>query len=157
MSWFNKLFSSGVAPVIESVGKVIDNLTTTTEEKEKLKLEVAKELNQYEIQLKSIALETEKAYLLDVSNARNMQNTALMQNDIFSKRFIYYLASFWSLSAASYIFFITYYKPANERIADTVLGFLLGTIIATIVNFFFGSSKGSADKQSLIETITNKK
>jgi hypothetical protein len=32
------------------------------------------------------------------------------------------------------------------RFADTILGFLLGTVVATIINFFLGSSAGSKEK-----------
>ena len=58
--------------------------------------------------------------------------------------------------AFTYIFLITFLTiPAdNIRFADTVLGFLLGTVIATILNFFFGSSKGSSDKQDIINKIS---
>lgn len=84
----------------------------------------------------------------DVANARNMQVEALRQDDLFSKRFIYIFATFWSIFAAGYIGFITFGTiPAdNQRFADTILGFLLGTVVATILQFFFGSSMGSKDK-----------
>lgn len=94
----------------------------------------------------------------NTADARNMQNTAANQDDIFTKRFTLYLASFWSLAAVTYIGFITfgYIPEANVRFADTILGFILGTIVATIINFFFGSSAGSKDKtDSLIESMKN--
>lgn len=96
---------------------------------------------------------TSKAEKLDASNkntadARNLQRDALKQDDALSKRGIYYLAFFWSVVASLYLFGVTFFPiPAsNERIADTVLGFLLGTIIASIINYFFGSSYGSLEK-----------
>jgi hypothetical protein len=88
----------------------------------------------------------------NTDSARVMQNTALNQADVFSKRFIYYFASFWSLCAALYIGFITFgtIPESNIRFADTILGFILGTVIATILNFFFGSSSGSKIKTELM-------
>lgn len=84
----------------------------------------------------------------DVANARNMQVEALRQDDVFAKRFIYIFATFWSIFASGYIAFITFgtIPPDNQRFADTILGFLLGTVVATILQFFFGSSMGSKDK-----------
>jgi hypothetical protein len=84
----------------------------------------------------------------DRDGARHMQEVALAQDDVFSKRFIYYLAAGWSIFAVVYICAITF-APIPEtsvRFADTILGFLLGTIVATILQFFFGSSKSSKDK-----------
>lgn len=84
----------------------------------------------------------------DIANARNMQVEALRQEDTFAKRFIYIFATFWSIFAAGYIGFITFgtIPVDNQRFADTILGFLLGTVVATILQFFFGSSMGSKEK-----------
>jgi len=53
------------------------------------------------------------------------------------------LALFWSLYGAGYLTSITFHDipKDNIRFADTVLGFMLGTLLATIVNWYFGSSK----------------
>lgn len=93
----------------------------------------------------------------DRINAREMQQAALGQDDRFSKRFIYYFATAWSLFAMSYLLLITLVDiPAdNQRFADTILGFLLGTIIAGIVQFFFGSSKGSQNKDGSITALVD--
>lgn len=102
--------------------------------------------------------ELEMAYLRDVQDARGLQKAALAQDDLFAKRFIYYLAIFWSVGAAVYIGFITfgYIPEANVRFADTILGFLLGTLIATIMNFFYGSSRGSTSKGQVLEDVVAK-
>jgi len=100
----------------------------------------------------------EMAYA-DTANARAMQVEAIKHGDKFSKRFIYYFAAFWSVGAALYIAFITFgsIPESNIRFADTILGFILGTIIATIIQFFFGSSQGSKDKEEALEAVVTTK
>jgi hypothetical protein len=95
----------------------------------------------------------------DRESARKMQSDALEQNDLFSKRFIYYFAIFWSLFASLYIAFITFGEiPVdNVRFADTVLGFLLGTIVATIIAFFYGASAADKSQDSVIEELLKRK
>jgi hypothetical protein len=97
-------------------------------------------------QQKAEALNLLKLDVENTKDARDMQKAALLQDDLFSKRFVYYLASFWSVIGATYLFMATFTTVINPKMADTVLGFLLGTIVATIINFFFGSSQGSKDK-----------
>ena len=98
--------------------------------------------------LRELALEYAKMDLENVKDARAMQNTALNQSDVSSKRFVYYFAAFWSVFAVVYIFAITFatIPQGNIRFADTIIGFLLGTVVATILNFFYGTSKSSQDK-----------
>lgn len=88
----------------------------------------------------------------DTDSARKMQTAALSQEDLFSKRFIYYFAWFWSFASVGYIGFITFgtIPEANVRFADTILGFLLGTTIAMILQYFFGSSNQSKVKDNAL-------
>jgi hypothetical protein len=57
-------------------------------------------------------------------------------------------SAFWSVSGVTYLFAITFLAVplANQRFADTILGILIGTIITTIINFYYGSSQSSRDK-----------
>lgn len=90
-------------------------------------------------------------------NAQDMQKAALAQDDAFSKRFVYYFAAVWSLFAMAFIFAIIFIEipKDNVRFADTILGFLLGTVIAAIIQFFYGSSLGS--KKATEAIISNQK
>lgn len=65
-----------------------------------------------------------------------------------SKYFIMFLSLFWSFAATAYIGAVTFMDipEQNVRFADTILGFLLGTVVATVLNFWLGSSVGSKEK-----------
>lgn len=102
--------------------------------------------------LRELELDYAKVNAADRADARALQVAALAQEDVFSKRFVYYFAAFWSVCAVAYIGCITFIAipEANTRFADTILGFLLGTVIATILTYFFGSSLGSKDKTGIM-------
>jgi len=105
------------------------------------------------LKLAQIDLETLKTQHANTADARDMQKIALQQSDIFSKRFTMYLTAFWSIAATVYIGFITFsvIPDKNVRFADTILGFILGTVVATLLNFWFGSSIGSKDKADALK------
>ena len=96
-----------------------------------------------EIDLKQFELEN-----ADRDSARHMQEVALQQEDKFAKHFIYWFAWFWSIGSMAYFFAITFGQvPASGKdFGNIILGFLLGTAVATIISFFYGSSKSSKDK-----------
>ena len=87
---------------------------------------------------KEEALDILKIDLANVNSAREMQKAALQQNDVFAKRFVYYLAAFWSVIGSVYFFMVTFSPVSNEKMADIILGFLLGSIVGVMINFFFG-------------------
>jgi cation transport ATPase len=60
MNWLTSLFSSGASVVIDSVGKAIDNLVTSDEEKLKLKNELASEMNKFTLDMESKSHEFEQ-------------------------------------------------------------------------------------------------
>jgi len=108
----------------------------------KAMLAVEEQLIENEHELKKLALK-------DRADARSMQVAALGQSDKFAKRFIYFFAIAWSVFAFIYIGAITFIEIPDDsrRFADTILGFLLGTALAGVFNFFFGSSQGNEQRQ----------
>jgi hypothetical protein len=85
-----------------------------------------------------------------------MQIAALQQEDWFAKNFLYIFTSVWSIFAMVYFAFVTFGTVAESgvRMADTILGVLIGTVLTGFFNFFFGSSKGSKDKTDALMRAT---
>jgi uncharacterized membrane protein len=74
----------------------------------------------------------------DIDSARKTAVEAVAHGDTF----VYMFAWFWSVVSALYFFGVTFIPmPAQAaHFADIILGFLLGTAVATIIGFFFGNS-----------------
>lgn len=150
----NAVLAKGKDWVEEKAGVKLDQ-PLSAEDVTKLKqfeMEHQEELLKLRIEEKKLGIEELQAYMADTANARKMQEKALESDDPFVRRFIYYYAIFWSALSAAYIGFITFgdIPEQNVRFADTILGFILGTLVATIVQFFYGSSKGSQDKTAAL-------
>jgi len=135
----NKL---GVSESVEAIATEIAGNPQALEKIKELELEFAK-----------VQVEQTKADTENTQGARSMQTAALASGDKFVARFVYWLAIGWSVFAILYIVGITFFPipESNVRFADTILGFLLGTVVATILNFFFGSSKSSKDKDEMMK------
>lgn len=76
----------------------------------------------------------------------------------YTKNFILAFAGISTAVCFVYIFLITFIKipVANQRYADICLGFLLGTFLATIIQFFYGSTQTSKEKDSVLHIITKR-
>jgi hypothetical protein len=124
----------GVEDTVESVAKAIAGDPQAAQKLAEL------DLRQFELENK------------DRDSARRMQETALNQEDKFAKHFIYWFAWFWSVGSMAYFFAITFGTvPASGKdFGNIILGFLLGTAVATIISFFYGSSKSSKDKSDTL-------
>ena len=124
----------GVSDSVEAVAKAIAGDPEAAAKLQELELEYAKLDNE------------------DRASARAMQIAALQQEDWFAKNFLYIFTSVWSIFAMVYFAFVTFGTVAESgiRMADTILGVLIGTVLTGFFNFFFGSSKGSKDKSDAL-------
>lgn len=153
----NAVLAKGQNYVEDKLGvKLTPNLTPEMIEKLKVtEMEHEEELMRLAQENRKLDLVEIQQYLLDMQDARGMQKAALAQSDEFSKRFIYYFAIGWSAVTAIYIGAITFFAipEHNIRFADTVLGFLLGTALAGIFQFFYGSSRSSQAKDNTLNEV----
>lgn len=115
-------------------------------------MEHEEELLKLQVEDNQISLELEKARLADIDSARNMQKTALQSGNSYAVSFLNSFSIFWCLVGCTYIGFVTFgsVPVENTRFADTILGFILGSIISPILAFYYGSSKSSQAKDATI-------
>lgn len=85
----------------------------------------------------------------------SVQRTVLEMSMVGSDWGRYVLAGVVAVAAVGCFLVLVFVDPP-QAVRDTVLGFLLGTIIATVIQYFLGSSKGSADKTAQLSSLTGK-
>lgn len=147
----------GGGNLVKDVGGILDNLITTKQEKgeqtielEKIKLEVQKVANDFIVKTQEQAMEAEKLYMEDRKSAREMQVAALQQSDKFAKRYLYILSTIVVLAAIGFGVALMFVEIPEENKRTVELfadGFILAAV-GSVMNFFFGSSKGSQDKDN---------
>ena len=76
-------------------------------------------------------------------------------NTRFDPKFIAAFAVGLSLAGLAYMAAITFLPipKDNIRFADTILGFIIGTVVAAPIGFFFGSSSTSRAKDQTISDM----
>lgn len=127
-----------------------------SEEQKAMLLQIEKEIKLEAMRMGYMTLQAlVNAEVSDKASARQMQVEALKQDSYLAKNFVYILAGFWTLAAVVYIGFVTFgtIPDSNVRFADTILGFLLGTVISTIINFFMGTSFSNKLKDESINNL----
>jgi hypothetical protein len=143
--------ANGAANLVEKIGDAGDKLFSNREELTTLINSHTEKM--LELQIKEVEIE-----LKDIDSARQMQIEALKQGDLFSKRFIYYLAIGYILFCFFFAscFFFVHYPPENRDIINMLAGVLISTGLVSVLGFFFGSSKGSSDKQNKMDSMVDK-
>lgn len=146
----SNLISQGLPKVADAV---MEKGVEAVEEKLGVKLKPEGEVTDADnAALKEAAMKHEEFMaeidLKNMEGARNMQLAAMQSDDPLVRRFVYYFIGFWSVLSAIYLGAITFgtIPEANVRFADTIVGFVLGTMVAAMFQFLLGSSLGSRKK-----------
>ena len=162
MSVITDLFKSGVDGAVSALGGSIKNAVSAFKADPTKLAELENALENarmaHDETLRKLGNDMDTAYLKDVDSARNMQIEALKQNDVFSKRFIYYLAGMVILIVTAFDFalFWVNYPDKNRDLINMIAGILNSTALVMVLSFFFGSSKGSKDAGERIDKMMNK-
>jgi hypothetical protein len=161
MGFLQNLFSAGANTLVDSVGKVLDNVVTTKEEKMQLDNEIRKSEMQFQLDLKKLSNEEQQMILGDMSNAR--QREVQMMNSEKATKLNRNLMPVMALSTIIIVlalFYVLIFSPSvirseSKDIIMYILG-VLSALLTQIYSYYFGSSQGSADKSRTLAGIQSK-
>lgn len=158
MSILSQIFSSGASTLVESVGKVLDNVITTKDEKGRLENEIRKSEMDYQVEMRKLSIDEQRMMIEDTGNARNREVQIAQSEHAtkLSKNISPYLALGTTILAFS-LFYILIFSPEtikgeSKDVVIYILG-VLSAILTQVYSYYFGSSAGSAAKQKTIEAM----
>lgn len=122
MALLKKLFSAGASELVDSVGNAIDKIHTSAEEKELVKAEVNKAIQQFE---KDLELEVTKRWQSD------------MASDSWLSKSIRPLVLGWLVVCTTLLIFIDA-GVINFTVEDKWVD-LLQLVLITVIGAYFGS------------------
>ena len=145
--------------IIESVGGVIDEFTQSKEEKAQLKLETEKVLNQHLQALEAEATKQFEIQMKDMADSRNREiQIATSDKAPTLNKVITPILALVVIALVFLLFYLIMFKP-NIGVEKDILVFVLGALISQagqVLSYYFGSSRGSTDKQAQIDRMINK-
>jgi len=158
MGFLQDLFSGGANTLVDSVGKVLDNVVTTKEEKMQLENEIRKSEMQFQLDLKKLSNEEQQMILGDISSAR--QREVQVQTSEHATKLSKNVSPMLALGTVVIVlglFYVLIFSPNtvqgdSKDIVMYILG-VLSAVLTQIYSYYFGSSAGSAAKS---QTIANK-
>jgi hypothetical protein len=154
-NFLNKIFSGGAGQVVESVANVVDKFVQTKEEKDAANLELQKVLNSHlEVMEQEVTKQLE-VYQKEMDSARNreIQIATAEKAPLINKIVTPVLALIVVLLTFILFYVLMFKQVGNEKdIIIYVLG-VLSAVCTQIVSYYFGSSQGSAQKQSQIDKL----
>ena len=161
MGFLQNLFSGGAGTLVDSVGKVLDNVITTKEEKMSLDNEIRKSEMQFQLDMQKLSNEEQQMILGDLNSAR--QREVQVQTSEYATQLAKNVAPYLALGTTIItlgLFYVLIFSP-NVIKGDSkdIILYILGVLSATltqIYSYYFGSSAGSAAKSHTIANQMNK-
>ncbi len=161
MSFLSNLFSGGASTLVDSVGKVLDNVVTSREEKMQLENEIRKSELQFQVDMMRLSNEEKQMILGDISSAR--QREVQVQTSVNATKLSKNISPILALGTVLItlaLFYVLIFSPKtvegdSKDIVMYILG-VLSAILTQIYSYYFGSSAGSAAKSITLANITEK-
>jgi len=161
MGFLQDIFSGGASTLVNSVGKVLDNVVTTKEEKMQLENEIRKSEMQFQLDLKKLSNEEQQMILGDISNARQREVQMLNSaNATTINKNLMPIMAMGTIVIVLGLFYVLIFSPAiiksdSKDVIMYILG-VLSAILTQVYGYYFGSSAGSAAKSRTIENMKDK-
>ncbi len=161
MGILQNLFSGGASTLVDSVGKVLDNVVTSREEKMQLENEIRKSELQFQVDMKKLSNEEQQMILGDISSAR--QREVQVQTSEHATKLSKNISPILALGTVVItlaLFYVLVFSPKtvegdSKDIVMYILG-VLSAILTQIYSYYFGSSAGSAAKSRTLANISEK-
>jgi VIT1/CCC1 family predicted Fe2+/Mn2+ transporter len=160
MGFLKELLSGGAGDLVNAVGNVVDNVSTTKEEKMQLELERQKAEMQFQVDMAKLSSEERQMYLQDTQGARQM--AVGVQTSDAAPWLAKHISTILAMGTTVLTFLLFYFvifkrvtSDMNKELIYYILG-VLSAIVTQIFSFYFGSSQGSADKHRFIKDITDR-
>ena len=161
MGFLKDLFSGGANTLVNSVGKVLDNVVTTKEEKMTLDNEIRKSEMQFQLDMKKLSNEEQQMILGDISSAR--QREVQVQTSEYATKLAKNVSPYLALGTTTItlaLFYVLIFTPQvvkgdSKDIIMYILG-VLSAVLTQIYSYYFGSSAGSAAKSHTLANLQNK-
>jgi len=161
MGFLQNLFSGGASTLVDSVGKVLDNVVTTKEEKMQLDNEIRKSEMQFQLDLKKLSNEEQQMILGDMNNARQRE-VQIMNSEKATKlnRNLMPVMALSTIVIVLALFYVLIFSPMvikseSKDVIMYILG-VLSALLTQIYSYYFGSSQGSADKSRTLAGMQSK-
>lgn len=154
-NFLNKIFSGGAGQVVESVANVVDKFVQTKEEKDAANLELQKVLNSHLELMEQEATKQLEVYQKEMDSARNREiQIATAEKAPLLNKIITPILALAVVTLTFILFYILMFREVgNEKdIIIYVLG-VLSAVCTQVISYYFGSSQGSAQKQTQIDKL----
>ncbi len=155
-NFITDFFSAGAASVVTAIGDAIDKNVTSDEERKDLENEIEKARLSYDVEMKGLGISQEKAYLEDTASARDNQSRVQESEEAgFLAKNVHPILAFIVIGLTFTLYGILIWKKIDPTQKDIIIYILgaLTTISTQVVAYFFGSSKGSQEKQKIIADL----
>jgi hypothetical protein len=148
--WFGKILGQGTGQLIASIGDTAKKFITTEADRQAFDLAI----RGVELDAKRLEMEAEQRYFEDRSSAREMYKSDNKLQKIFAMTF---LAGYIVLTAFMLYLIVSQVGARGIEIPDWSIALIstiygaMSTKVSTIVDFLFGSSQGSKDKDDILK------
>jgi len=145
MGFLDGLFSGAASGLVETVGKAIDNIVTSDEERLKIQETLKKIALQHEKDMAALAVEKERLLFADIDSARDNQSRVQETEHAswLSKNIQPMLAFIFPILTICLFYMALAGKfPINEHTVPIIM-FILGHLsadVGQIIGYFFGAS-----------------
>jgi len=152
---FQKIFSGGAGELVDKVAGAVDRFVQTKEEKAEAQIELQKVINSHLEVMEQEATKQMEIQQKEMESARNREiQIAVADKAPLINKIVTPILALSVVALTFILFYILMFKQVgNEKdIIIYVLG-VLSAVCTQVVSYYFGSSQGSAQKQSQIDKL----